>query len=193
MGLFRRKQDKDDGDDWNTALESTPQPIDPADVDLSAAEVVVAALVDAIGSDAKMRANLPRLVIASGAPDPDNGPLQYMALREDPHLPTKVWRWLLAVGLRANEEGRFEIAARAALWATTWHDTVAPYIDGSSFLAFGFDPAPDDTLLALLEQGILALRHLPDDFVVARTSEPKVLTAGQLLGTQEAPLLRSNR
>src|SRR6188472_4291649 len=89
MGLFRRKQDKDDGDDWNRALESTPQPIDPADVDLSAAEVVVAALVDAIGSDAKMRANLPRLVIASGAPDPDNGPLQYMALREDPHLPRK--------------------------------------------------------------------------------------------------------
>lgn len=174
MGLFRRRRDEDD---WDSVLESTPQPIDPDDVDLSAAEVIVAELVRAIGDDRRMHAIFPRLVIASGAPDPDNDHLQYIAFCEDPHLPTKVWRWLLAAALRANEEGRYEIAARATLWAFVWHDTVVPYIEGSSFLMFGFDPAPIDTLRELFEQGKLALARLPDDFVVARTSEPKVITA----------------
>jgi len=103
-------------DDGESRLQSPPQPIDPADVDLNAAETIVAALVGSIGDDGRMHAIFPRLVMASGAPDPDNDGAQYMALMEDPHLPTKVWRWLLAVALRANEEDRYGIAARAALW-----------------------------------------------------------------------------
>lgn len=174
MGLFRRKREEDD---WESRLQSPPQPIDPADVDLNAAETIVAALVGAIGDDAKMHAIFPRLVMASGAPDPDNDFAQYSALRSDPHLPTKVWRWLLAVALRANEEGRYEITAKATLWAFVWHDTVVPHIEGSSFLMYGFDPAPTATLRELFEQGKLALVRLPDDFVVARTAEPKVITA----------------
>lgn len=174
MGLFSRKREEDD---WESRLQSPPQPIDPTDVDLNAAEIIVADLVRSIGDDPKMHAIFPRLVMASGAPDPDNDLVQHMALMADPHLPTKVWRWLLAVALRANEEGRYEIAARATLWAFVWHDTVVPYIKGSSFLMFGFDPAPTNTLHELFEQGKLAFGRLPDDFVVARTSEPKVITA----------------
>lgn len=175
MGLFRHK--REEGDDWESRLQSPPQPIDPADVDLNAAETIVAELVSTIGDDAKMHAIFPRLVMASGAPDPDNDGAQYMALMADPHLPTKVWRWLLAVALRANEEGRYEITAKATLWAFVWHDTVVPYIEGSSFMMFGFDSAPTATLRELFEQGKLAFGRLPDDFVVARTAEPRVITA----------------
>lgn len=69
MGLFRRKGEEGN---WESRLQSAPQPIDPADVDLHAAEIIVAALVGTIGDDAKMHAIFPRLVMASGAPDPDN-------------------------------------------------------------------------------------------------------------------------
>lgn len=41
---------------------------------------------------------------------------------------------------------------------------------------FGFDPAPSDTLHELFEQGNQAVASLPDDFVVARTAEPRVIT-----------------
>jgi hypothetical protein len=174
MGLFGRNREEDD---WESRVQLPPQPIDPADVDLDVAGPIVAALVDTIGDDRRMHAVFPRLVMASGAPDPDNDGAQYMALMEDPHLPTRVWRWLLAVAQRANEEDHYEIAAKAMLWAFVWHDSVVPYLEGSSFLMFGFDPAPTGTLRELFEQGKLALARLPDDFVVARTSEPRVITA----------------
>lgn len=174
MGLFGRNREEDD---WESRVQLLPQPIDPADVDLDAAGPIVAALVDTIGDDRRMQAIFPRLVMASGAPHPDDDGAQSMAFMEDPHLSTKVWRWLLAVAQRANEEDRYEIAAKAMRWAFVWHDSVVPYIEGSSFVMFGFDPAPTGTLRELFEQGKLALARLPDDFVVARTSEPRVITA----------------
>lgn len=63
-------------------------------------------------------------------PPPDDSGAQYAALQGDPFLPTKVWRWLLAVALRANESSRYDIAAKAAFWAFVWSETVVPYIEG---------------------------------------------------------------
>lgn len=178
MGLFRRREPA--GGELEP-VPASPMPIDPSSVDLDEADAVLTALASAVGSQPLMDMALPRLVVASGCPHPDNGAAQGQALLEDPFMPTRVWRWILAVMLRANEVERYEISAKAVFWTNVWETTVAPTAEGSTFLLVGFDRAPRDTLSELLSAGTDALTQLPDDFVVARTAEPKVITARHVL------------
>lgn len=173
MGLFRRRESVEEAGD---ATLASPAPIDTSSVDLDRADAVLSELASAVGSTQLMRAALPRLVMASGCPHPDDDLVQYAALQEDPFMPTRVWRWILATMLRANEAGRYEISAKGLFWAFVWDSTIAPTIEGSSFLQLGFDRAPRDTFRELMAAGNIALTHLPDDLVVVRTAEPKVIT-----------------
>lgn len=178
MGLFRRREP--------TGGEQEPVPaspvlIDPSSVDLEEADAVLTALASAVGSRPLMDAALPRLVVASGCPHPDDDFVQRQALLKDPFMPTRVWRWILAVMLRANQVKRYDISAKAVFWVNVWDETVAPTAEGSTFVLVGFDRAPRDTLSELLSAGTDALTQLPGDFVVARTAEPKVITARHVL------------
>jgi hypothetical protein len=150
-------------------------------VNLEEADAVLTALASAVGSRPLMDAALPRLVMASGCPHPDDDFAQYAALQDDPFLSTRVWRWILAVMLRANQVERYEISAKAVFWVNVWETTVAPTAAGGTFFLVGFDGAPRDTLDELLTAGADALTQLPADFVVARTAEPNVITARQVL------------
>lgn len=178
MGLFRRraKNIEDDGRD------AKPHPVDPASVDLVEARAVIAPLVQGIGSDGKIRGAIPRLLQASGMPHPDDAGAAMAAFREDHFLTTRVWRWLLAVALRANEDGQNDLAAMAAYWSLVWNTTVVPNMVGADFISLGFDRPPDDTLKELLGQGGIAISRLPDEFVVAQTSEPETITVAMLRG-----------
>jgi tetratricopeptide (TPR) repeat protein len=177
VGLFSRQ--KRDTEDTERDAEP-PRPIDPESVDLVEAKAVVAALAQAVGSDAEMRRAILRLQEASGMPHPDNAGATMAAFQEDRHFTTRLWRWLRAVASKANKEGQSDIAARAAYWSLVWNTTVVPNMVGADFISLGFDRPPDDVLKELLEEGGLALAELEDDFVVAQTAEPETVTAAML-------------
>jgi len=123
VGLFRRREPAEGEQE---SVPASPVPIDPSSVDLEEADAVLTALASAVGSGPLMDMALPRLVVASGCPHPDEDAAQYAALQADPFMPTRVWRWILAAMLRANRVERYDISAKAIFWVNVWEETVAP-------------------------------------------------------------------
>lgn len=176
MGLFSRQKPSAE----QPEREVGPRPVDPESIDLEGARTLVTTLVQAIGSDFKMRRAILRLQEASGMPNPDNAGAQMAAFRQDPAFMTRLWRWLRAVAAKANDEDQHDIAARAAFWSFVWSTTVVPDMVGADFISLGFDKAPDDVLDAILEEGGVAIAGLEDEFIVAQTAEPNTVTAAML-------------
>jgi hypothetical protein len=130
MGLFNRRTrniEKSGGGDVK------PRPVDSASVDLADARTVVVALVQAVGSDSRMRGAISRLLSACDMPPPNDTRALMAALSEDRYLTTRPWRWLRAVAAKANEEGQSDIAAMVAYWSWGWNATVVPHQTGQTF------------------------------------------------------------
>jgi hypothetical protein len=177
MSLFKRRARNIDEGGSGTA---GPSPVDSVDVDLAEARAVVVALVQAVGSDSKMRGAVLGLLSACEMPKPSDTRAFMAALSEDRYLTTRPWRWLRAVAIKANEEGENDIAAMAAYWSWGWNATIVPQQTGADLLDIGFDRPPADVLKDLLDQGALAVSRLADAFVVAQTAEPATVTVAML-------------
>ena len=184
MGLFRRSRE----DHTTSAAPARPSGVaapsaprrDGSDVDLAQARSVITALCSAVGADLAMRAAVAQLLRVSGTPDPANTGAQMAAYRSDPQFLTRPWRWLCTVARRAIDEQEPELAAMALFWTEVWRTSVEPGMSGLAAMNIGFDRAPNDAYDELRRHAAVAIRRLPEDYVIATTAEPATITCGSM-------------